>query len=257
MAGRDVPLAGSRRARRGRPDGVPRRLGLALLLGLLTLLLLFALDSRLRGPVAGSERLAGRRDTEHEARVERAFLSAQLQLAASDSINIILDARADRLWIVLKGVKLRECRLSDIEFDENILALVSGNHEAAWLERPFILTERRGNLPDPWKPIAEGPVDTLKGAVAARELPMDGSLVFDRDLVLHITTPPTAADSLERRGFRGLARRFEDRWKEAGAAWREIVEGPATMDIYLHITREDAAAVLRALSVGGGMALRL
>jgi hypothetical protein len=228
-----------------------------MVLGGLALLLLFGLDARLKGPVAGSDRLAGRRDDGREARVERAFLSAQLQLAASDSIGIVLDARADRLWILLKGVRLRECELSDIQFDSNILALVSGDHEAAWLERPFILAERRGNLPDPWKPIGEGPVDTLKGAIAAHELPMDGSLVFDRDLVLHITTPPTAADSLERRGLKGVARKIGERWTEAGAAWREIVQGPPTMDVYLHITREDAAAVLRALSVGGGMALRL
>jgi hypothetical protein len=257
MAGPEALLAGGRRERRIRSDKPSRRWGLPLLLGALTLLLIFALDQRLRGPVAGSERLGGRRDDAHEARVERAFLNAQLQLAAGDSIGIVLDARTDRLWIVLKGVTLRECRLSDIQFDANILALVSGDHEADWLERPFILNERRGNLPDPWKPIAEGPVDTLKGAVAARELPMDGSLVFDRDLVLHITTPPTAADSLARRGVSGLFRRLGDRSRDAAAAWKEIVQGPATMDVYLHISREDAAAVLRALSVGGGMALRI
>lgn len=248
---------GGRRTRRGRSAGSSFRPGLPLLLAGLVLLLLFGLDSRLKGPVAGTGRLEGRRDATREALSERAYLNAQLALAAGDSIGLLLDAPSKRLSIVLKGVHLRECLLSDVQFDSNILKLVSGEHEAQWLERPFILLERRGNLPDPWKPIAEGPVDTLKGAVAAHELPMDGSLIFDRDLVVHITTPPTAADSLQRRGLRGVGHRIGARWKEAGAAWREIVEGPPTMDVYLHISREDAAAVLRALSVGGGMALRI
>jgi len=223
----------------------------------LILLGLSALDSRLKGPVAGSDRLQSKRDPKRVALVERAFLNSQLALATSDSINLVLDARANLLSIVMKGVELRECRLSDVQFDANILHLASGAEEALWLERPFILIERRGSLPDPWKPIAEGPVDTLKGGVAASEQPMNGALIFDRNLVLHIRTPPTAADSLAYRGLNGFKRRLDDRFQEAGEAWREISGGPATMDIYLHISREDAAAILRALAVGGGMALRL
>jgi hypothetical protein len=41
------------------------------------------------------------------------------------------------------------------------------------------------------------------------------------------------------------------------AALGEIVTGPPTLDVYIQIRREDAAAVLRALSVGGGMALHI
>lgn len=215
------------------------------------------MEARLKGPVGGSDRLKGKRTPKHESLVERAFLNAQLALATSDSINLVLDARTSSLSIVMKGVTLRQCRLSDVQFDANILQLASGDNEALWLERPFILVERRGSLPDPWKPIAEGPVDTLKGGVAASEQPMNGALIFDRELVLHIRTPPTATDSLAYRGFNGFKRRLDDRLDEAGGAWREITSGPATMDIYLHISREDAAAILRALSVGSGMALRL
>ena len=218
---------------------------------------LSALDARLKGPVAGSKRLEGMRDKKGEALAERAFLNSQLALASSDSINIVLDARSNNLWIVMKGVQLRECQLSDVQFDANIVELVAGDKEALWLERPFVLTERRGNLPDPWKPIAEGPVDTLKGGVAAKDQPMSGALIFDRELILHIRTPPTAADSMAYRGFNGFKRRLDERVTEARDAWREIAGGPATMDIYLHISREDAAAILRALAVGGGMALHL
>lgn len=248
----------SRRAAR-RSSGSPpsRRLLAPAILVVLIFLGLLALDSRLKGPVAGSSRLESQRDPKREALVERAFLNSQLALAASDSINLVLDARTNHLSIVMKGVELRECRLSDVQFDANILQLASGAKEALWLERPFILVERLGSLPDPWKPIAEGPVDTLKGGVAASEQPMNGALIFDRNLVLHIRTPPTAADSLAYRGLNGFRRRLDDRIQEAGAAWGEIAGGPATMDIYLHISREDGAAILRALSVGGGMALRL
>lgn len=86
---------------------------------------------------------------------------------------------------------------------------------------------------------------------------MEGSLVFDRSLVLHLDPPPTAADSLQLRGWNGFQRRFKRRTAEASAALNEVTRGPATFDVYLRINREDAAAVLRALSVGGGMALRL
>ena len=231
----------------------PTRKGPALLL----VVGLSAIDATLKGPVTSSSRLADTRDPKTEALAERAFLNAQLALAENDSINIVLDARTNHLWIVLNGVRLRECKLSDVLFDANIRELVSGEHEALWLERPFILLERRGSLPDPWKPVREGAIDTLKGGVAVKELPMAGSLVFDRDLVVHISTPPTAADSAASRGLAGLSRRWGARFAEAGDAWREITDGPPTMDIYLHISREDAAAILRALSVGGGMALRL
>jgi hypothetical protein len=246
--------------RRRRPAAGPsggKKLVAPVLLAVLALFLLYSIDQRLRGPVATPERLSGRRNAEREAMAERAFLNSQLGLASTDSINIVLDARERRLWIVIKGVRLRECRLSDVMYDSNILKLVSGPNEALWLERPFILMERRGRLPDPWKPIAEGPVDTLKGAVAAKELPMDGSLVFDRDLVVHISTPPTSADSLQMKGFNGVLLRLRERGDEAGAAWAEMTQGPPSMDVYLHISREDAAAILRALSVGGGMALRI
>jgi hypothetical protein len=224
---------------------------------LLVVLGLSALDARLKGPVANSRSLAGKRTEKEEALAGRAFLNAQLALAASDSINIVLDSRTNHLWIVMKGVRLRECKLSDVQFDANIVKLVSGGDESLWLERPFILAERRGSLPDPWQPVAEGAVDTLKGGVAVKDLPMNGALVFDRDLVLHIRTPPTAADSLSYKGMKGLLKRWDERLVEAGDAWREIAGGPPTMDVYLNISREDAAAVLRALSVGGGMALRI
>jgi hypothetical protein len=249
----------SRRARRASASGggTRRRLVVPAILFGLVVLGLSALDARLKGPVTSSRSLSGKRTDKEEALAQRAFLNSQLALAASDSINIILDARTNHLWIVMKGVKLRECRLSDVQFDANILRLVSGGDESLWLERPFILTERRGNLPDPWKPVAEGAVDTLKGGVAVKDLPMDGALVFDRDLVLHISTPPTAADSASYKGFAGMMKRWDERLAEAADAWREIAGGPATMDIYLHISREDAAAVLRALSIGGGMALRI
>lgn len=226
-------------------------------LALALVLLVFSLDQRLRGPVATADRVKNSRNAAQAAMAERAFLAAQLALANTDSLSIVLDARESRLWIVMKGVKLRECRLPKVAFDGAILELVSGGSEAFWLDRPFMLKERRGRLPDPWQPLMEGKIDTLKGGVAARELPMDGSLVFDRDLVLHIVTPPTKADSLELRGFRGFLKRLEGRRLEAATAWRETFQGPTSLDVYLQISREDAAAVLRALPVGGGMALRI
>lgn len=226
-------------------------------LALLVVLGLSALDGTLRGPVTSSRRLGDSRDPKGQALAERAFLNAQLALAANDSINIVLDARTNQLWIVMKGVRVRECQLSDVQFDANIRGLVAHDKEALWLERPFTLLERRGDLPDPWKPVREGAIDTLKGGVAVKDLPMKGALVFDRDLVVHISTPPTAADSLSYKGFKGMMKRWDERLGEAGDAWGELTGGPATMDVYLHISREDAAAVLRALSVGGGMALRI
>jgi hypothetical protein len=218
---------------------------------------LLALSRLLKGPAATTDDLRRLRDPYREALAERAFLNAQLALAATDSTNIVLDARSKYLAIVIRGVKLRECRLASVEMDQAIRKLVSGKNEPLWLERPFILTARRGNLPDPWKPVAEGPVDTLKGAKAARELPMDGSLIFDRGLVVHIKTPPSSADSLEMRGIKGLFRGIARRAGDARSELDQIVKGPSKLDIYVRISREDAAAVLRALSVGGGMALRL
>jgi hypothetical protein len=247
-----------RRAARHRPKPGRNRLpflAAGLFLALLAVLLGFM--TQLRGPVVTSSWLHQKRTPEREALAERAFLNAQIALAGNDSINIVLDAREEKLWIVLKGVRLRECTLSGVALDSAIRKLVSGKNEAMWLERPFILVQRRGNLPDPWKPVMEGTVDTLKGGVAVKDLPMDGSLVFDRGLVVHINTPPTAADSLERRGFKGIFRRFGDAREEMATELNEIIFGPPTLDVYVHIRREDAAAVLRALSVGGGMALHI
>lgn len=249
----------SRRSRRS-AGGPPRRVWIGpLILAVAFVALLIGLDQRLRGPVATTSRLEHLRSPQQAAMAERAFLNAQLALAHADSLNIVLDARENRLWIVMKGVKIHECRLPRVAFDEAILGLARDGSEALWLERPFTLKARQGRLPDPWKPIVEGKLDTVSvgGVVAARELPMDGSLLFDRDLVLHISTPPTRADSLEMKGVKGLLRRFDRRRDEAAAAWREMFDGPTTLDIYMQISREDAASVLRALPVGGGMALRI
>jgi hypothetical protein len=229
------------------------------LLALLVVLLIVVggTFSRLKGPVSTPAGLRGLRTAQREALAERAFLNAQLALAGRDSISIVIDARQGRLWIALKGVKLRECRLQSVGLDATIRSLVADGDEALWLERPFTLRERRGNLPDPWAPVREGPVDTLKGATAVKELPMEGSLVFDRRLVIHIDTPPTAADSANLRGFKGFRHRFDRRLTEARAELAEIVHGPATLDLYVRFSREDAAAVLRALSVGGWVALHI
>jgi hypothetical protein len=104
--------------------------------------------------------------------------------------------------------------------------------------------------------VTEGKVDTSDIKVV-RDLPMEGSLVFDRNLVVHIHTPPTAADSLARRGIKGLGRRFEDTVDAMSEELTEVLNGPPKLDLYVQIRRDDAAAVLRALSVGGGMALHL
>lgn len=211
----------------------------------------------IRGPVTNSNGLKRLRTAQREALAERAFLNAQLTLAGSDSITVVLDARQSRLWIALKGVKLRECRLQSVRMDATIRKLVAGGDEALWLERPFTLLERHGNLPDPWKPVTQGPVDTLRGATAVKELPMEGSLVFDRSLVVHVDTPPTAADSLNLKGFKGAMRRIDRRLADAREEMDEIFRGPATLDLYVRLSREDAAAVLRALSVGSWVALHI
>jgi hypothetical protein len=248
-----------RRAARVRQEKRSRFPFLLVALGLFVALIavVFGFASQLRGPVVTSSWLRRVRTPEREALAERAFLSSQLALASNDSINIILDARKEKLWIVLKGVRLRECDLTGVALDSAIRKLVSGKNEAMWLERPFTLLERRGNLPDPWQPVAEGKVDTLKGGVAVKDLPMDGRLVFDRGLVVHINTPPTKADSLERRGVKGVLRRATDNLDEMSVELNEILNGPPRLDVYVQIRREDAAAVLRALSVGGGMALHI
>lgn len=249
----------SRRSRRTSGGPASRAWVGPLILVVAFVVLLIGLDHRLRGPVATASRLEHLRSPQEAALAERAFLNAQLALAHADSLNIVLDARENRLWIVMKGVKIHECRLPRVAFDEAILGLARDGSEALWLERPFTLKGRQGRLPDPWKPIVEGKLDTVSvgGVVAARELPMDGSLLFDRDLVLHISTPPTKADSLDLTGIKGFFRKLDRRSDEAAAAWREMFDGPTTLDIYMQISREDAAAVLRALPVGGGMALRI
>lgn len=235
-----------------------RLLAVVVLLGLLVALVLGLLGS-LRGAVATSADLRRRRSPEREALAQRAFLNAQVALARSDSINIVLDARENRMWIVMRGVRLRECRISPPGLDSSIKSLVTSGNEAIWTDRPFTLLERRGNLPDPWKPVQQGPVDTVTvgGITAMKERPMEGSLVFDRGLVLHLEPPPTKADSLELMGSKGFRKRLEKRQAEMAAAMNEMTKGPTTFDMYLYISREDAAAVLRALSVGGLMALHL
>jgi hypothetical protein len=237
-------------------NGLPLPL-VALGLAIALVLVILGFASQLRGPVVTSDWLERVRDPERQALAERAFLNAQLTLASNDSINIILDARERKLWIVLKGVRLRECDLASVSLDAAVRKLVSGKNEALWLERPFTLIERRGNLPDPWKPVASGAVDTLKGGVDITELPMEGQLVFDRGLVVHIDTPPSTADSLSSRGFSGVLKKMTENIGGMTAALGEIVTGPPTLDVYIQIRREDAAAVLRALSVGGGMALHI
>jgi hypothetical protein len=213
--------------------------------------------SLIRGTAVTAEWLQKARSPEREVIIERAFLKAQLALASTDSINIILDVRAQELDIVLKGVRLRKCELHSAGADQAIRKLISRESEDLWLERPFTLLERRGNLPDPWKPVAEGPLDTLKGATLARELPMDGELVFDRGLVVHIRTPMSSADSLEYRGIGGAFKSAGRKVNEIKRELSEIFTGPVTMDVFIRLSREDGAAVLRALPVGGGMALHL
>lgn len=248
---------GASRGRSG-PGLAARLVFLLVLLGLLALIVMALLGS-LRGAVMTSADLSHRRSPEREALAQRAFLNAQLALARSDSINIVLDARENKVWIVMKGVRVRECRISPPGIDSSIRRLVASGNEAIWTDRPFTLMERRGNLPDPWQPVQQGPVDTVTvgGITAMKERPMEGSLVFDRGLVLHLEPPPTKADSLAQKGWKGFQKRLDKRKVEAQGALAEMTKGPTTFDMYLYISREDAAAVLRALSVGGLMALHL
>ena len=90
----------SRRARRSAQGGggAGRKLIVPAVLFLLVVFGLGALDSKLKGPIASSKSLAGKRTDKEEALAERAFLSAQLALAASDSIMCVVAILAAR-WV--------------------------------------------------------------------------------------------------------------------------------------------------------------
>ena len=176
-----------------------------------------------------------------------------LQLARGDSIYLVMDLRDSTLNLVLKGVKLRRCRLSHLQMSRSISVLNDKGLLAYWAGEPFTLQSDWASIEKNPLQIKEAPKDTLEALkyLAEPVVPpvqdVHVSLRFDRYLIIHINqVQPTSWHNWDKR------LRYELDWllvslTEKIEQLKNRTRGKPALWIHLDMDRDNALALYRAI----------
>ena len=197
-------------------------------------------------------------------RTEEAFWQAQLKLAKSDSIGLVLDLTDSVASLRLEGVTLRNSRIFRLEASSAIALLRQQQFLNGWLNEPFILQDASATIARHPIRVIKAPKDTIEAAqrLASEIIPVDTTDVYmrlrcDRRLLIEIVQleSPTLSGWLQW-CWLDLQGSFEIAGETLAALARlQLPRSPIV--IKLALSREDATAIFRAYSLGSGLALRL
>lgn len=197
-------------------------------------------------------------------RTDEAFWQAQLKIAKSDSIGLILDLVDSAAALQLEGVTLRNSRIHRVEASSAIALLRQQQILNGWLDEPFILQDARATIARHPIRVIAAPKDTIEAAqrLASEMIPVDTADVYmtlrcDRRLQIEIiqAQPPTLSGWL-RWCWHDLQTSVTTAGETLASLARLQLPRPP-IAIRLVLSREDATAIYRAYSQGSGLALRL
>jgi|GEM_PF-463461 hypothetical protein len=196
-------------------------------------------------------------------KLEENFLRSQLAEAKSDSIHLVVDLEDSSCNLQVRGVKIRECRISRYRVSRAVRRIAAGPGILEWLDQPFHARKQWGTIPKAPIKIRKAPRDTTEAnrtvdqAVPVENADVGFAVLFDRNLSLEIL-------QAEGFSFTGFFRQFWYRIRGTGIRFREewdaVLHGHSprhSLHIQLVMPRSDAKAIYRALPKNAGLVLRI
>jgi hypothetical protein len=197
-----------------------------------------------------------------ESRKTEVLLRSRLILANEDSMYLILDLRANKAFLELKGILLHECRIIHSEISNSI----NTNHTEEllnWIATPFTVKHVDATIPKISFVEKIAPKDTIEAnkvivePTAQRLGDVYIVMDFDRNLRLAISQSEKPDDE-------GKKLISALRWKYRGIEIRRSLQSlikfnrePAKPQIDIVLFKSDATILYKALPLNPRMILRL
>ncbi|MBL8027717.1 MAG: hypothetical protein JNL74_14945 [Fibrobacteres bacterium] len=202
-------------------------------------------------------------DLYYPLKADKAFLSAQLAIAAGDSIGLILDLRDSLVKMAVKGVVIHECSLSAYTVLSGYSGMVKDEFTRLLSGKPFKLKKESATIVKLPIKIKKAPKDTIEAQAKSSDAP--GPLEKNDVKILYefadgisleiVQNEPFTFDDLYSRVAYGMRLRIsslKDKIKYLYGNEDEI----KPLVIRIHIPQNDAIAIYRATPGSLKMAFR-
>jgi len=198
-----------------------------------------------------------------ELAAANSFLNAQLEMAATDSISLIVDLKDSTIYLVAKGVTLYSAGISEI-YSARVLQKSDPFQLATWVSVPFEIVSLSGSVPQVPLVLKNAPKDTAEAARMSGMInnEKDNSFVawdcqLDRGLRIFITQEKNkeVQSRHQYRKYRSESRRTVRR--KILNSCLKTGNCEYIPDIHLKISGEDALVLYRALPQNAQVTVRL
>ncbi|RPI02490.1 MAG: hypothetical protein EHM72_04025 [Calditrichaeota bacterium] len=211
--------------------------------------------------VSAAESMRDAAETLHALRFEDARLKAQIQLTRLDSIYLFINLVDSFVAIQIRGVTLRESKLSEFY----VSSIFEHKRQSAdiyeWMATPFVAHHSWSSfVKHPFK-LKNAPKDTLEALQMKQDImqpePIDGycRILFDRSILVKM-------NQIEKPSFDGRLLKlkydfafFYDMTKELLNALIHLESPPLRLTIDLHLPQNDIISMYRALPYNCSMTL--
>jgi hypothetical protein len=179
-----------------------------------------------------------------DLKIEKLFWNNRLKMAQDESFDISLDLVDSVMFLEIKGVPLRKCKIDEYHIADDLMNLKFQPEIFQWLGQPFILQSEWADIPkEPIKIRHITPLDTIQEGVIGmlEEDIQEANLVlrYNRNLTLHIGQQIELMNS-NSYSFKDLAKnKLQEKY-----------------EIMLAINMIDTKAIYRALSTESELTLR-
>lgn len=194
--------------------------------------------------------------------LEQAYLTNLLLLSQQDSAYLDLDLADSILRMEIRGVTVRECRLSDIRVTKRLRCL-DQSQLLHWISTPFLSRSEFSTIPKIRYMVKEAPKDTNEAALqSSKPIPSDTSsvfftLYFNRHLALEIRQ---SEEVYEHESDAIDAYEAQIREKVRNQTMHALISGTSPEPeilIRIEVSKADARAIYRGIPVFPGLALKL
>ena len=193
---------------------------------------------------------------------EQAFLKAKQKYLNSDSVIMILDLTDSIISLDIRGVRVLETPIMDMEMSKAFRKL-DASEILALMQTPLTLEGRNGTIAAVPIVVKEAPKDTAEANSETVEYlnpKMEDVYVtmdFDRDFLIYLEQfePPTPEDINANIEYQEYIR--NEQFQLSWTALKQFRSPVHPMWLRIKIHREDARSVYRALPENGKMIVRL
>ena len=197
-----------------------------------------------------------------ELKVEEMFLTSQLQIAKSDSIGLVINLIDSSISLVIRGVKIRECKIKRFKISRAFKQAKGNLLFFNWLSEPFILQQEWATLVKVPIKVRKAPKDTLEAKefksvpFAIPKADVYFTLQFNRNLRIKVnqTESPTVTGRIKRwyynrqSDFTMVVSIFSSLF--------QLKKPHADLWVELFIAQNDAKTIYRALPRTAALALK-